>query len=98
MALSKRRRTNKESDQVNYLPTKGILQEGSKKVLSLNRLELGNFSLFFYFFIFFSSIAKITKDLNSNFPNKREHAMPLKLLVIPWFEIFGKKNPVFFFP
>ena len=25
MALSKRRRTNKEADQVNYLPSKGLL-------------------------------------------------------------------------
>ena len=36
MAQSKRRRTNKEANQVNYLPTKGLLQEGRKKVLSLN--------------------------------------------------------------
>ncbi|XP_050257706.1 probable inactive receptor kinase At1g27190 [Quercus robur] len=32
MAQSKRRRTNKEADQVNYLPTKGFLQEGRKKL------------------------------------------------------------------
>ena len=53
MAMSKRRRTNKEADQVNYLPTKGLLQEGSKIVLSLNPLELGTFFLFFFFFLFF---------------------------------------------
>ena len=48
MALSKRSRTNKEVDQVNSLPTKGLLQEGRKTVLPLNRLELGKFSLFIY--------------------------------------------------
>ena len=95
MAMSKRRRTNKEVDQVNYLPTKGLLQEGSKMVISFNLLELRNFS-FIYLIILFSSIVTTTKDLNSNFPNKGKHAMPLKLLLIPWFGIFGKKEKTIF--
>ena len=86
-----KRRTNKEADQVNYLPTKGLLQEGSKIVFSqsIRIRKLLFINIYIYIYIYISSIVTTTKDLNSNFSNKGEHAMPLKLLLIPWFEKFS---------